>query len=52
MCAIDGLHCAVRTMPLEEVLCYYDHRALEVSAEEASVFISIWHTVLTKAIMQ
>jgi hypothetical protein len=35
MCAIDGLHCAMRTVPLEEVSCYYDHWALEVSAEEA-----------------
>jgi hypothetical protein len=44
MCAVDGLHCAMRTVPLEEVTCYFVHWALEVSAEAASIFIAIWHT--------
>jgi hypothetical protein len=45
MCAVDGLHCAMKTVPLEEVTCYFVHWALEVSAEAASIFIAIWHTV-------
>jgi hypothetical protein len=29
-----SVHCAMRTVQLEEVLCYYDHQAAEMSAEE------------------
>ena len=52
MFAVDGLHCAMRTVPLEEVSCYFVRWELEVSAEVASVFIVVWHTVFSEAIIQ